>query len=128
MNIVSRNSLKYTSFGQLLKVQAIASVGIKDFVHAINNLPAWFHYYPRIKVLLDLSDTELHISVNDLSYISDCLLNVVLPDNCIRIAEIVNQPDGTALAILFKNIIQDRSQLEFEIFSTRSAALNWLTN
>lgn len=125
---VNNLNLKYDHFKKLLIVKSTGSVDTMDFIHAIKKLPIYLNGHPKLNVLLDLSDTEVRITINDLGYISDCLLKVVLPENFIRISNIVNRPIETALAILFKNIIKDRFHLEFEVFSTKSVALEWLNN
>ena len=120
--------LKYDHLKQVLIVKSLGSVDTADVLNTLKKLPVLLTVYPQLNVLLDLSDTDIKINRNELSSISDYLKQVII-DNCfIRIAKIVNRPFGTALGFLFKNIIQDLSQLEFEIFSTRSAALAWLKN
>lgn len=118
--------LKYDPLKEMLIVKSAGSVRKTDVLNTIKKLPVLLTVYPKLNVLLDLRNTDVKINADELRTISDNLKQTLF-DNCvIRIAKIVNQPIGTALAILFQKIIQDLSHLEFEIFSTKSAAFEWL--
>ncbi len=125
---MNTQSLIYNHSKKLLRVKAIAPICMADLLLAINNLPGYFENHGELKVLLDFSDTEVRITRKELPYIANSLQEIILPENYIRIAKIVSKPYDTALAILFQNMIQDISQLKFEIFNTNSAAMKWLIN
>lgn len=125
-NKVNNLKLKYDPLKEMLIVKSTGSVRKTDILNTIKKLPVLLTVYPKLNILLDLRNTDVKINVDELKIISDNLKQTIF-DNCvIRIAKIVNQPIGTALAILFQKIIRDLSHLEFEIFSTKSAAYEWL--
>lgn len=124
--ITDKIKLSFCPKTNLLQFTARGDMKLIDFKKMIKIMETFSNKIYRIKVLLDLRITKA-------SYIVGQQLNLIKPFkesirnfSSIRIADIVDSPIETAYAVLFKKQVQNISNLQFEVFSTKEAALNWL--
>ena len=123
---MSKLNLKYYPSEQLIKVKTNGSVGTKDFIDAIDDLPKYLTRHSRLNVLIDLTDTDITSTTKEVRFISDSLQKKI-PKHClIRIAKIVNGSKETALAMLFRNGIKNNTNIIIAIFCTKSASVKWI--
>jgi len=54
------------------------------------------------------------------------VVKIIINFKNVRIAELITNPNQVAIAILFKKDIDFLSNFQFELFSTKEAALIWL--
>ena len=108
----------YVRFSDSVSAEDIKKY-LSDFAK-INDLPLDF------LSLYDLRDANLTIVAEDVASISNLANKIVSSFRTVRTAFLVNKPDITAYSILFKNSAS--KGIAREVFSTREAAINWLTN
>ncbi len=117
---------KYNTENHFLKVETHGSLFISDFNRVILEIYNYAENHPCLKVLFDITESNTCISNVELDRLilrtKDSLNNL----GSIRIAKIIAGHREAALGILFRNDTAFVSNLEFEIFSTRPAALSWL--
>ncbi len=76
--------------------------------------------------LYDLRDAELNVSTKDLSSIIKMSDKITANYNTIRTAFLVDKPNLTAYSLLFTEEAASKNAKR-EVFSSKEAALNWLT-
>ena len=118
--------IKYNHSDHFIKIYSESFVNTTDFIQVIDELSKYTAGTRNLNVLIDLTDVDIDMSPKDLGSISHRLCLKVPVDFSLRIAKIVNGQIETALAMLFMDEIKWISHIEFKIFNTKTAALEWL--
>lgn len=83
--------------------------------------------YPRIlKILTNAKQVKFKFTVNDLKAISNESSKSLKHYDIIADAIVVNSPEAAAITTLYQALSKNESY-HFEVFSTKEAALNWLS-
>lgn len=86
------------------------------------------NYYPRkLKILTDSSKAIFNFSIEDLDIIVKENYKSLEKYDFIIDAIIIDDPNNTVLSMLYLELAKT-NKYKFEIFATKSAALNWLNN
>ena len=84
--------------------------------------------YPRfLKKLIDSKKAFVNFSSNELSLLADEHYKIVEKYDYIVTAIILDTPKETAFAMIFQSLIKNNKS-KFQLFSTREAAVRWLSN
>lgn len=84
--------------------------------------------YPRVlKIISDARNAVFNFSIDDLNIIMEENYKSLENYNCIIDAIIVDDPHNTVLTVLYKELVKT-NKYKFEIFSTKTTAINWLKN
>ncbi|MDF1517350.1 MAG: hypothetical protein RQ864_08830 [Lutibacter sp.] len=82
--------------------------------------------YPRkLKILTDSSEATLNFTIEDLDIIVEENRKSLEKYDLIIDAIIIDGPNNTVLSMLYLELVKT-NKYKFEIFATKSAALNWL--
>jgi hypothetical protein len=81
-----------------------------------------------LKNLIDCREAIFELNVEDLNKTKPLVKDSLKWFDSIKEAILVNQPSSTAIAMMFQDFNNSHSNYEFKIFSTKSAALDWLTS
>lgn len=109
----------------ILESKFVGKVNLKevlDYIIATKDNKA----YPRdLKIMTDANQAIFDFSFNDLQSIVAENEKSLEQYDSITAAIIVSDPNTTALSMLYQELEQNR-KYKFNIFSTRSASLEWL--
>ena len=84
--------------------------------------------YPRkLKILTDSIDAIFNFSIEDLEIIVEENIKSLEKYNLIIDAIIIDDPKNTVLSMLYLELAKS-NKYKFEIFATKSAAIDWLNN
>lgn len=84
--------------------------------------------YPRkLKILTDSIDAVFNFSIEDLEIIVEENIKSLAKYELIIDAIIIDDPKNTVLSMLYLELAKS-NKYKFEIFATKSAALDWLNN
>lgn len=84
--------------------------------------------YPRkLKILTDSIDAVFNFSIEDLEIIVEENIKSLEKYDLIIDAIIIDDPKNTVLSMLYLELAKS-NKYKFEIFATKSAALDWLNN
>lgn len=82
--------------------------------------------YPRtLKIITDACQAMFNFSIEDLDIIMEENLKSLMNYHCIIDAIIVDNPQNTALTMLYAELTKT-NKYKFKIFATKKAALYWL--
>jgi len=82
--------------------------------------------YPRVlKILTDARNSLFNFSIEDLNIIMEENYKSLENYDFIIDAIVVDNPKNTVLSMLYLELVKT-NKYKFEVFSTKSAALNWL--
>lgn len=84
--------------------------------------------YPRkLKILTDSIDAVFNFSIEDLEIIVEENIKSLEKYDLIIDAIIIDDPKNTVLSMLYLELAKS-NKYKFEIFATKSAAIDWLNN
>lgn len=80
-----------------------------------------------LKVLIDCSSAQFDVNVDEIGLATDIVKKALLKYNSIREAVLVDKPHETVIATLFEKYNSALESYSFAVFSTETAARNWLS-
>jgi len=115
----------YNEEQNFLHLKPKPAVIIDDIAEHYQNLLENNSYPERMNVLIDCVGIELKVNIQKIGLIVDMVVECTKKYELLREGMLVDLPYETAFANLYRYSTQIENY-EFEIFSTREAALNWL--
>jgi hypothetical protein len=119
-------NITYDENYKLFECKATGIIDVDDFLDLIDYLKIFSKTLNHLKILLDLRESRANYKIVEQFKIVESFMGLLGRFLIIRIADIVNTPQETSYAILFKNEVSHIPKLSFEIFFTQEAALSWL--
>lgn len=120
-------SISFDFRTNLLKIETEGEMSFTDFILIINIVKeADFLKKDRLKLLLDLRQTMAAISEDELKKLVLPFSDMVSKFKHVQMAELVANPNETALALLFNTDSQFIPNLDYELFSLPKTANFWL--
>lgn len=123
---MTKLSFKYDPKDHFLNVETHGLLLISDLQRVIHEIYEYAKNHIYVKVLFDITKSCTCINHDELDSVivraKESLNNL----GSIRIAKIIAGHRDAALGLIFRNDTACVSNLEFEIFSTKPAALSWL--
>ena len=120
-------TIDYNQSEQFLQIVIIGDIVISDhlkLLKLLENFPT--EYSSNIRLLCDRRQATAKYTHKELFITMKPFLQIVNKFHYLKIAELVANPNDTALAVLFQQDVGFLSNLEFKLFSTKEAALEWL--
>lgn len=124
------NKFEYKYYKQegLLIYEARDDLAISDLLEMVEILAEYAMSSTIIRVLLDLRFFHAHYKINEQAKLIKAF-NEIIKESCtIKIADIVNSPRETSFALILSIDFKVIENVEFKIFCTREAGMNWLEN
>lgn len=119
---------KYNYQEKLLTFEAKNNLVISDLLEMIEILAEYARYSKVLKVLLDLRFYYANYGINEQIMLMKTIREMVNKSCNIKIADIVNSPKETSFALIFSMDLKEIENIDFKIFCTREAGMNWLEN
>ncbi|KJF42172.1 hypothetical protein [Draconibacterium sediminis] len=124
------NKFEYKYFNQedLLIYEARDDLRISDLLEMVEILAEYAKNSTIIRVLLDLRFFYANYEINEQVTLINAFNELFKKSCTIKIADIVNSPRETSFALIFLMELKTIDNVEFEVFCTREAGMNWLEN
>ena len=124
------NKFEYKYYEQegLLIYEARDDLAISDLLEMVDILAEYAKSSTIIRVLLDLRFFYAHYKINEQAKLIKAFKELIKKSCTIKIADIVNSPRETSFALILSIDFKVIENVEFKIFCTREAGMNWLEN
>ena len=119
---------KYNDQEKLLTYEAKNDLAISDLLEMTEILAEYAANYKIIRVLLDLRFYQANYEINEQVMLIESFRKIANRSDIIKIADIVNSPRETSFALIFSMDLKEIENIDFKIFCTREAGMNWLEN
>ena len=118
--------LFYNEKQSILETRYIGVLRIEDIIRHYDDI-AKFDYLPKqLKVLIDCRGVKIDINIGDINLTKESVKNVLKIFNSMQEVILVDRPDVTAVAMLFKIKNSLVKNYSFDVFCTEDAAKRWL--
>lgn len=118
---------KFNQHSKILEATFEGNVILSDIVNYIKATKENDTYPRKLKILTDSRGATFNFSVKDLEIIVEENYKSLEKYEMIIDAIIIDDPNNTALSMLYLELVKT-NRYKFEIFATKSAALDWLNN
>jgi len=111
---------------EILETTLTGKIGIDEIVQYYNQLKGNNDLPRNLKNLIDSNNAQYTFQDKDLIKIADVIKKLLEQHNFIKEAIVQNSPYETAMAMLYERMVY-YNNFQFSLFSTREAAIEWLT-
>ncbi len=118
---------KFNQHSKILEVTFKGNVTLAEIVNYIKATKKKGIYPRKLKIITDSRNAIFNFSIDDLEIIVEENYKSLEKYEMIIDAIIIDDPKNTALSMLYLELVKT-NKYKFEIFATKSAALNWLNN
>jgi len=118
--------ISYAYIDNILHVSLTKKVTLKDLIEFIHDFKNLENMPEKLRIFYDLTEAELVLHLDDISKLSKLAEAATGKFKAVRTAFYVTDPKVTAYTMLFSWLPED-SLTKRENFSTREAAMEWLT-
>jgi hypothetical protein len=101
-------------------------VTFEDVIGYINELRNFEKFPKRLLILSDSTHGRISFTAEEDQLIAGIVRQYAPSYQLIKDAIIIDDPRTTAYSVLYRNAAASIPNYQFEIFSTRQAAINWL--
>ncbi|MBI9061466.1 MAG: STAS/SEC14 domain-containing protein [Marinilabiliaceae bacterium] len=118
--------ISYAYIDNILHVSMTKKVTLKDLIEFIHEFKNLENMPENLRIFYDLTEADLVLHLDDISKLSKLAEAATGKFKAVRTAFYVTDPKITAYTMLFSWLPED-SFTQRENFSTREAAMEWLT-
>ena len=118
--------ISYAYIDNILHVSLTKQVTLEDLVEFIHDFKNLDNMPDNLRIFYDLTEADLILHLDDISKLSKLAEAATGKFKAVRTAFYVTDPKVTAYTMLFSWLPED-SFTQRENFSTREAAMEWLT-
>lgn len=118
---------KFNEQSKILESKFEGNVILSEIVNYIIATKENKSYPRKLKILTDSRDAIFNFTIEDLEIIVEENYKSLEKYNLIIDAIIIDNPKNTVLSMLYLELAKT-NKYKFEIFATKSAALDWLNN
>ena len=117
---------KYNPDNHFMQVESNGLLLIPDIQRVIYEIYDYAKDYPGVSVLFDITKSCTCFNHTELDDLIARATDIIRRMGSIRIAKVISGHREAALGLLFRNDTANLANFEFELFSSRAAALSWL--
>lgn len=118
---------KFNQVTNILESKFEGNVTLQEIVNYIIATKENNSYPRKLKILTDSREANFDFSIEDLDIIVEENHRSLEKYDLVIEAIIIDSPNNTVLSMLYLELAQT-NKFKFEIFATKSAALDWLNN